>query len=56
MIQRPERAAFRSSIEVLREALQDVPDSNFEPCRYKLVIDETQDWRIRSRFAPETEL
>ena len=44
MIQKPERAAFRSSIEVLREALQDVPDSDFEPCRYKLVVDETQEY------------
>eukprot|EP00439_Symbiodinium_sp_Y106_P049540 s2586_g6.t1 len=43
-----EEAGLRSSLAVLQEALLDIPeadlqDANYEPCRYKLIIDETED-------------
>ena len=44
---------FRTTLAVLQEALLDLPerdlperdlkDANYEPCRYKLIIDETED-------------
>ena len=39
---------LRPTLEVLQEALRDIPDAdlkdaNYEPCRYKLIIDETED-------------
>ncbi|CAE7399437.1 unnamed protein product [Symbiodinium natans] len=39
---------LRTTLEVLQEALEDIPvsdlqDANYEPCRYKLIIDETED-------------
>ena len=43
-----EEAGLRSTLAVLQEALLDIPaadlqDANYEPCRYKLIIDETED-------------
>ncbi|CAL1163139.1 unnamed protein product [Cladocopium goreaui] len=44
----PERSQLRGTLDVLREALDDLPpedlqDARYEPCRYKLIIDETED-------------
>lgn len=48
LLTRPETTQLRSTLDVLREALEDVPpedlqDASYEPCRYKLIIDETED-------------